>query len=254
MLCCGDLVGDPLLDVYAALDKALASIMKALTPSDTVVLLASHGMGAHYSGVEALPTLTSMVDGGLAGNTGIPNVVIPHLLSMYAAPFREQLRIFPVPNNGAYAAFRLNLKGREPKGKVEPHAADDVIGAFADALLSLREATSRTPIFRSAVRTRDAFYGPLKAQLPDLLMEWNRDHPIRRIVTPWGELENVNRGNPRTGDHTPDGMMWVLGRGTRHPVQSFMELSDLKDYILELLEFHARAQTATDDLPGMMGS
>jgi predicted AlkP superfamily phosphohydrolase/phosphomutase/2-polyprenyl-3-methyl-5-hydroxy-6-metoxy-1,4-benzoquinol methylase len=245
-------VGDPLLEVYAALDDALATVLSRLGRDDTLVLLASHGMGAHYNGVEALPALTAMVDRGLTGDTG-SNAPIPHLLSMHAAPFRSQLRIFPVPNNGAYAAFRLNLLGREPNGRLHPDAADSFVGAFTDALLALREGTSNAPIFRSAVRARDAFHGPLAAQLPDLLLEWNRDHPIRRIVTPWGDLENTDGKNPRTGDHTPEGMMWVLGRGQHRMPPASLELSELKGYILELLHTNGGARPGEPAPPWGLG-
>lgn len=205
------LVGDPLLDVYAALDNALAIVLSYLRADDNVVVLASHGMGAHYNGLEALPALTAMVDKGLAGDTSEFSCPIPPMLSMESTQFRSQLRIFPVPNNGAHAAFRLNLIGREPKGRLHPHFADHFVGAFTETMLGLREGSARSPIFRSAMRTRDVFQGPLAAQLPDLLLEWNRDYPVRRIVTPWGELENTDGDNPRTGDHTPEGAMWVLG-------------------------------------------
>lgn len=246
-------IGDPIVEVYAAIDSALATVLGRLTPSDTVVLLASHGMGAHYSGVESLTDLTSLVDHGMAGRTRIPNAPIPHLLSMRSATFREQLRIFPVPNNGAYAAFRLNMIGREPSGKLKPEAADGFLGDFTASLLSLREGTAGSPIFRSALRTAEVFDGPLQEQLPDLLMEWNRVHPIRRIVTPWGELENTDGANPRTGDHTANGMMWVLGPGADHRSRSTLELSDLKDYILELLDVHSQKRSVGDEHSRMAG-
>ncbi len=236
------IVGDPLLDVYDALDDSLATVLSRLNGDDTVILLASHGMGAHYNAVEALPGLTAMVDKGLGGDTRELNTSIPHLLSMHAEPFRSQLRIFPVPNNGAYAAFRLNLVGREPKGRLHPDAADSFVHAFTGAMLALREGKSNAPIFRSAVRTRDTFDGPFVTQLPDLLLEWSRDQPVRMIVTPWGNLENADGDNPRTGDHTPEGMMWVLGRGQLRPPPASLELSELKEYVLELLRTNSGAK------------
>lgn len=230
------IVGDPLLDVYAALDDALATVLGRLDRDDTVVLLASHGMGAHYNGVETLPALTAMIDSHLAGNAIGSTAPTPHLLSMDATPFRSQLRIFPVPNNGAYAAFRMNLLGREPNGRLHPNDAESFLSMFTAVLLGLRERTSRTPIFRSSIRPREIFDGPLATQLPDLLLEWNRENPIHEIVTPWGVLENNDGNNPRTGDHNPEGMMWVMGPRQQHHLHPpSLELSELKGYILELL-------------------
>ena len=246
-------VGDPLLDVYAALDDALGTLLSQLGRDDTIVVLASHGMGAHYNGVEALPALTAMVDNGLAGVTGESHAPIPHLLSMHTSEFRSKLRIFPVPNNGAYAAFRLNLLGREPNGKLHPDDADAFVSAFTEALLAIREGTSNAQIFHSAVRARDTYYGPFAAQLPDLLLEWNRDYPVRRIVTPWGDLENTDGYNPRTGDHTPEGMMWVLGHGQHCLSPPSLELSELKRYILELLRVNCGAKLGDPRPPARVG-
>ena len=97
------------------------------------------------------------------------------------------------------------------------------------------------------------FHGPLATQLPDLLLEWNRDHPIRRIVTPWGVLENAAGDNPRTGDHTPGGMMWVLGRGQHHLPPPSLELSELKGYLLELLDITIGARPGEPDRTERVG-
>ena len=134
----------------------------------------------------------------------------------------------------------MNLVGREPKGLLHPDATDSFLHAFTEVMLTLREGESNAPIFRSAIRTRDTFDGPLATQLPDLLLEWSRDQPVRRIVTPWGKLENSDGDNPRTGDHTPEGTMWVLGHGQHLPPPPNLELSELKEYILELLRTNSR--------------
>ena len=172
---------------------------------------------------------------------------------MHTSEFRSKLRIFPVPNNGAYAAFRLNLLGREPNGKLHPDDADAFVSAFTEALLAIREGTSNAQIFHSAVRARDTYYGPFAAQLPDLLLEWNRDYPVRRIVTPWGDLENTDGYNPRTGDHTPEGMMWVLGHGQHCLSPPSLELSELKRYILELLRVNCGAKLGDPRPPARVG-
>jgi predicted AlkP superfamily phosphohydrolase/phosphomutase len=227
-------VGDPLIDVYAGLDRALRAILAQLTPADTLIVLASHGMGPHYSGVECLTQLTSVVDHGLRGGQQ-ETIHTPHILSVDARWFRERMRIFPVPNNGAYAAFRLNIRGREPNGQVDPAAADALLDEMIQAFLSLYERSARTPIFTKAILTRDVFHGPQEAQLPDLLLEWNRSQPIRTIVSPWGEVSNTDGANPRTGDHTAEGVIWVVGPGAEVKMPSEMEMSEVNAHILKIL-------------------
>jgi predicted AlkP superfamily phosphohydrolase/phosphomutase len=227
-------VGDPLMEVYTGLDQALGSILALLSADDTLIVLASHGMGSHYSGVECLPELTSIIDHGLRKLPGIEGP-IPHLLSMDARRFREQLRIFPVPNNGAFAAFRLNVRGREPAGIVEPDATGAVLDEFVAALLSLYERDSGAPIFTTAARSHELFPGPMADQLPDLLMEWNRSHPIRTIVTPWGDVRNPDGNNPRTGDHTAHSVAWTIGAYAEVMQRSTLELSALGEEVLKVV-------------------
>jgi predicted AlkP superfamily phosphohydrolase/phosphomutase len=227
-------VGDPLMDVYTGLDRALGSILAQLSADDTLMVLASHGMGSHYSGVECLPELTSVIDHGLRKLPRIHGPV-PHLLSRDVRAFREQLRIFPVPNNGAFAAFRLNVRGREPAGLVEPDAAGAVLDDFVAASLSLYERDSGAPIFISEVRSHDVFRGSIADQLPDLLLEWNRSYPIRTIVSPWGEVHNLDGANPRTGDHTAEGVAWTVGAHADVMQRLPIELSALGEEILKVL-------------------
>jgi predicted AlkP superfamily phosphohydrolase/phosphomutase len=227
-------IGDPLMDVYTGLDRALGALLAQLSAYDTLMVLASHGMGAHYSGVECLPELTSMVDHGLR-KLPLINGPVPHLLSMNVRAFREEMRIFPVPNNGAFAAFRLNVRGREPAGIVEPDAAGAVLDEFARALRSLYERDSGAPIFTSEVRSHDVFRGAIADQLPDLLLEWNRSHPIRTIVSPWGEVRNSDGASPRTGDHTAQSFAWTVGARADAMRRSPVEISALGEEILRIL-------------------
>lgn len=234
-------VGNPLIDVYTALDRALTCILNRLSQNDTVIVLASHGMSSHYNGVDCLPELISVIDHGLRGVTH-QNINIPHLLSMDARPFREKLRIFPVPNNGAFAALRLNIQGREPAGMLNSTDALALLDHIEPVLNSLYERDTLAPIFTSVVRPRALFRGPMESHLPDLLLEWNREYPIRTIVTPYGEVINSDGDNPRTGDHTAEGMLWTLGNRASMMQESPIEVSQLKECILRVVSTFPRSR------------
>src|SRR6185436_19531560 len=47
-------IGDPLRDVYIALDAAVGRLLEAAGPDTTAVVLCSHGMGPHYDGTHLL--------------------------------------------------------------------------------------------------------------------------------------------------------------------------------------------------------
>jgi predicted AlkP superfamily phosphohydrolase/phosphomutase len=231
-------LGDPLLDTYRALDEAFRQILLRTTADDTVLVLASHGMGPHYSGVEALNSiaLTLEHEGSPGDHADELPARIPHLLSPDSADFRRQLKAFPVPNNGAFAAFRLNILGREPAGKLRPGEVDAFLRKLEAALLELRNADSGEPIFRCAVRVRDTYTGSRLHQLPDLLLEWNRASSIRRISTARSVISNSDGANPRTGDHKSDGQLWVHGSGPMtHCWPDKLQMSEVAPHILALI-------------------
>lgn len=233
-------LGDPVKDVYLALDKSVGQILKHIEPNDTVMLLATHGMGTNYNAVELLNAIVADFEYdslSLIEQNALRVSGVPHLLSYDNLDFRRVLRIFPVPNNGAYAAFRMNIKGREPHGRLTPDRSESFLQDFQNRLFALKNADTGEPIFRSSIVCKSAFCGSCSEKLPDLLVEWNRSCPIKRILTPQGVLNNSYGGNPRTGDHRADGGMWVIGQ----QVDLFksveeMQSSELSQWMMRVCE------------------
>jgi predicted AlkP superfamily phosphohydrolase/phosphomutase len=250
-----DEVGDPICDVYHALDLAVGEVVTALNPSDTLMLIATHGMGANHGAAELLNALVADFEFDAldsADQNALRSHGAPDLLSLESAEFRRRLRVFPVPNNGAYAAFRLNIVGREPEGRLAPGDADSFLREFHERLLDLRNPDTGEKLFISSVFPRDAYSGPLSVQLPDLLLEWNRSSAIKRVRTPRSTLWNTNPRNPRTGDHRPDGGLWVLGPDAEKLFRSTKAIRtpDLCEWILRLSD-SARTESGTSLLPWM---
>lgn len=81
-------------------------------------------------------------------------------------------RVFWVPNDYT-GALRVNLKGREPQGLVNPgeeyRAVCDEVTA---ALRELRHLETGRPIVRDVLRPQELWKGPYSCVLPDLLVLW----------------------------------------------------------------------------------
>ncbi len=226
-------IGDPMLDVYEAVDASVGRTL-ALAPGDArILVLASHGMGAHHDGVACFDEALERLEPSL------PHGRSPSLYGRFARlldrrvtrrwskhlrrrtghglplPTRAAGRTcFMIPNNEAWAGVRVNLVDREPHGRIRPGAE---LSAYLDALaVGLREMTNGAtgrPVFGQIVRTEDAHPGPHVAPMPDLMAEWLRDAPIPAIVSPRiGRVEGAYRGL-RTGDHREDGLAIVVGPG-----------------------------------------
>jgi hypothetical protein len=62
-------------------------------------------------------------------------------------------------------------------------------------------------------RIEDLYPGEDVSALPDLIVDWDRSAPIRRIRSAeYGRLARESIG-PRTGDHRPDGLLIARGPG-----------------------------------------
>lgn len=227
-------VGDPIRDVYVALDAALARLLAALAGNATVFVLASHGMGPHYDGTFLLRHLLQRLPSAGA-RIGRPRLVralrsvahrlprgLHRRLSPLAEPARGQLGItqrdlgrddcFQVPNNDVYGALRVNLVGREPHGTIQPGPEYEAFcERLAHDLSTFVNVDTGEPLVLRVLRTRELYPSEAVDHLPDLLVEWNRTAPVFRVHSPLtGTIRASYRGR-RTGDHRASGLLFVRG-------------------------------------------
>lgn len=238
--------GDPVRDVYQALDAALARILAAL-PSDTdVLVIASHGFRPHYDLNFLLDEMLWRIEQpwpGTRGRSGrlaagvaarLPERVRRALLRTYdptvppRVPPAATRRWFAIPNNDSVGGVRLNLVGREPSGLVPPDAADATCDRIATALRAFVDAETGAPVVTAVARTRDLYRGPNAHHLPDLLVEWNYERPVRSVRAPTaGSVAGVEPYT-RTGDHRREGLFFLRGSGVRPgPIDRRVSVMDI---------------------------
>lgn len=232
-------LGDPVEDVYAAVDRGLGALLAEVGADTTVLVLASHGMGPHYDGTFLLPEILRRLQdpassplrqrGGelLAGTwRRLPlglRARLGGLRDRVRGPLADALpstemegarRCFPVLNNDVYGAIRLNLVGREPNGRLRPGAeADAFCSELSRDLCALVRAGDGTPVVKRVLRTADLYRGPRLDGLPDLLVEWDRSAPVSAVESPrTGRVEGRFEGT-RTGDHKDAGLFVAAGPG-----------------------------------------
>jgi predicted AlkP superfamily phosphohydrolase/phosphomutase len=231
-------LGNPLLDVYQAIDDGIGRLLQCVDLRETLVLvLASHGMGPHYDATFLLDAILTRIEDPCASTAsigpspirngwmrlhhGIRGAVSPWLRPTFRrfrgrrlAELRRRRRFFAIPNNDAHGGIRINLIGRESAGLVRPgREYEELCDELRRRILELRNVETDEPVATDVHRTGAFFAGRRVDALPDLLVEWNRRSPIRRVVSPVGGLiEGVFPGT-RTGDHTPGGVLFAFGSG-----------------------------------------
>ncbi len=271
------LTGDPIREVYVAIDRAIGEILSrvdARADADTIVFfLASHGMthnvGVNFLLEEILARLgvverwpaaaaTAAADRvplrarldpvvamrGMWGRLPRPvrAALKPALLPLFESvgrgparagprplPARLDLarsRCFPHDNGGLVSGIRVNLRGREPMGLVEPgKEMEDFCRELTGDLLDVVHVASGKPMVKRVMRTASLYQGDHVDHLPDLLVEWSdeirvgskavRDDASCRVQVTSSKIGLIEGEYTycRTGDHRPGGLFAVAGPG-----------------------------------------
>ena len=251
--------GDLIREVYAALDDAVGDVLRVIEPGTTVVLLTLHGMSHTWGASILMPEIlirlgvmhraspgsafTQQETGRLLRGLRSLYRAIPEWLRRPVYQVRQRVnqqvgrgspvnldparsRCFNLHLGRAYSGIRLNLRGREPLGLLDPGTeADGFCQELSRDLLEITEPGSGRPLVRAVHRTADLFQGRHLAQLPDLIVEWNPEIPLGTTVAGTGAGSRVRATSPRiglleqvnsycrTGDHQLGGMFIARGPG-----------------------------------------
>jgi predicted AlkP superfamily phosphohydrolase/phosphomutase len=235
-------------DCYTSADEALGRVLDAAPPGARVVVFALHGMGPNDGWYEILPRLLEQIHRGSGGAPAKPGLLFRLRQALPWRLVRQVTRRIPTAWNKAlvplwsrrmhdwpgtkYFALpmdyngyvRLNLKGREQQGCVDPGDADRVIGELDSALRSFRDIESGKPVIRGTQKVDELVSptAPRRRFLPDLVVLWDPPHPVwessglvsdqfREIRWPKGR----KLASGRSGNHTPHGWYVAKGPGIR---------------------------------------
>jgi predicted AlkP superfamily phosphohydrolase/phosphomutase len=231
-------IGNPVRDVYVAMDKAIARLIERAGSDATVMVYCSFGMTRAHSGTRLLDEILLRLDGKPPRKAphkvvdGLRQVwrSLPNRLRGFLRPIRSGVweriyrrailpdhakrRFFEVKANDATGGVRINLIGREAKGLVEPGEEYDRICEQVTAnLLTFVNVDTGRPLVREVVRTDRVYRGERLDRLPDLLVHWNREGPILRVTSPTTGLIENRHLSVRSGDHAETGLVLTSGPG-----------------------------------------
>lgn len=251
-------LGDPLRDVYRQLDRSVGELAAAAGPDSRVLLYLSHGMGPHYDGTFLLDEVLRRLEGhrttsramGLAKTTrrvwhrapsGVRRLgqsVADRVFERARARDRRGRHAFVVPTNDNCAGIRLNVIGRERHGRVRPgEELRAWMSRISTALGELVEVETGHPVVREIVDAHAVFPGERAASLPDLLVRWNRDTPIRGVESPrLGRFAGI-LGDIRTGDHRPRGLLVV--DASEPPPPNPLPVAEIAGYVTQMVRAEA---------------
>jgi predicted AlkP superfamily phosphohydrolase/phosphomutase len=238
-------VGHPLRDVYAALDRGLETLL-GCAGSDTICLVFfSHGMGPNYHGGRVFQAFVdrfnqqwtgtpSAHDGSqparsASGLECLWKASIARLPVAWRKRARERLPMslrgwvymkrsqrpgrwsrmpaFALPSDG-FSALRVNLAGRDPHGRIHPgEEYRRYLAAFTEALAQSTNADTGAPVVERLFRA-DQHLDPMTMRFcADLIVWWSKATPIRAIRSPGLGLLTGEGRDLRTGEHVMRGVL-----------------------------------------------
>jgi predicted AlkP superfamily phosphohydrolase/phosphomutase len=115
---------------------------------------------------------------------------------------------FPSDFNGA---IRINLKGREPNGLVNPEEYESVCKSIADDLSELINAETGNKAVSEVLYVHKLHDGEFLDQLPDLVLKWSGNEPIRKVFSPKIGTVSGENFHERSGAHRPYGFFIASG-------------------------------------------
>lgn len=221
-------LGDPIKNLYIAIDQEIGRLIDLAGNNATIVIFAGLGMGPNYTANGLMDRILARIDrdGHLLRSrlaktfaaAGKPRMMVKlaSLIDPLITRHRySRRRFFFLPHNENSGAIRINLMGREPRGRVKPEDYDRVCRELTDIFMELRDPITRMPIVKEVVKVSDRpdYHGPFLEALPDLFVVWNRESPFNGVESSRiGRIDGAKSWG-RTGDHTPHAMLIIKRPG-----------------------------------------
>lgn len=261
------------IELYEFLDGVIGEFIERLDETSTLIVLSDHGFcGTHKTffvnhwllqrGWLALADRPAIDVGSLmmrflrqhptlyhwarATKNALP---LPALrrrrMNRRALGVRAQLRAIDWSQTRAYyingQGIRLNLRGREPMGIVEPSAYDPTVAALMDELREIRDPETNARVFARVARRTDIYAGDWVGRAADIILVENIGHDDpRKNFTASGRIgrrarDRLFRVKNIPGHHDDRGIILAMGRGIKSGVRlQNARLIDLAPTVLYL--------------------
>jgi len=258
--------------VYAALDRAVGTLVAAAGPGTVVAIVSDHGSGGASDRIVHLNR--RLAECGLLGFRSTPGrgrvARLARSAALRAVPARLQGRLLRRLPGAAgrlegmhrfhgidwartvayseeldyHPSVWLNLRGRDPEGVVAPADYEATRARVVAALAAWRDGEGRAIVER-VWRREDVYAGPFVTRAPDLLLELapldgyspsclRSDGPGATIRRLSPAEHGGGKGRGMNGAHRRDGLFVLAGDGVRPAALPAADIVDVLPTLLPL--------------------
>jgi predicted AlkP superfamily phosphohydrolase/phosphomutase len=256
---------DALLRLYKAADTGLGRLRESIGDDADLLVCSSKGFRPNTNGLDVLPKVLQGLGYQVPrrGSRGSRRIVVARsfLRALAPRPLRrkiygrvppeerdrmlEQLWIEPVDwaRSRAFAEsdfgcswIRLNVRGREPDGIVEPgDEYEHLLAELTDELLQLTHVATGARAVERVIPCEELAPGPNSGMLPDLVVDWTHEVMLDAVHHPRLGVVRERMKDLPTSEHTGDAFM--IGSGPRFRPGATTEnghLADIAPTVLHL--------------------
>ncbi|QJF50281.1 alkaline phosphatase family protein [Roseobacter ponti] len=265
---------DALRQVYIAIDRGIGDMLEQAGGDATAMVFSLHGMGVNVSRSEVMREMLSrVVEDNAPGAAAsahnkrwvdrlrilVPTSFRAKVKTRLPRILQDWLTLFWRTSNidwtrtRAFSAFsdldgyvRVNLKGRESGGIVEPGEEFEALLQKIEAgLLTYADADSGEPLVAETIRATTLFGedAEIANTLPDIMVRWAPSSAAKhhRITSSqYGEIAWPTPGRhpqARSGNHRPEGFLIAAGASVgKGAGLSGAHIMDLAPTVFSLLE------------------
>ncbi|MFY9578046.1 MAG: alkaline phosphatase family protein [Gaiellaceae bacterium] len=267
-----------LADLYIQIDEGIGRILAALPGDADLIVTSPMGMAENASRVDLLP---GMLEAVLSRNgatrarpaesrterflwqlrASIPAGARAKVAAALHGPLTREVTMrlssfgvdwsktpaFLLPSDH-FGQVRLNIRGRERDGIVEPGDADALSDEICGGLLTFRDPDGQ-PAVISVDRSQDLIGEgrPLRS-LPDLIVRWS-DRPSARVShvdsSRYGEVRRTGSGSGRSGGHRPDAWAVVVPGPSADAASGPGRVVDIASTVCSVLGVQSEALAGT---------
>jgi predicted AlkP superfamily phosphohydrolase/phosphomutase len=264
----------PLLEIYRALDDAIARLLSHANKETQVYVVSDHGMGRHtgasYHLAEWLEARGYMIRGRSRARHSLVGAGRRAARTLLPASVRERVkagigedrvgRLQASEKDSFYSSvdwqrtvaytepgrhvININLEGRNADGIVEKANYEGVCLKIMEDLSSWSDAHEQRVVDR-VVRRDQVYSGPFTERASDLYIYWN---PAANFPEPPDEVRA--RGFWWSGDHRPEGILICRGPGFQSDGEAGSRVESPTVYDLVPTMMYASGLPVPDHLDG----
>jgi predicted AlkP superfamily phosphohydrolase/phosphomutase len=252
--------------VYRAIDTAVGRIAESVPEKTTLLLVSGDGVMTNNCGWHLLPDVLTELgysappsqdeSGEKSGGLSLGSIkdMMPKKVRRLIADslpwwLRDKIgasinaaqidwsrsKAFALPTD-LEGCIRINLKGREPQGVVEPgEEYERLCQNIAADVRKLVNPETGMPVVNDVWIVHEHFEGPMADHLPDITITWHNDAPISALHSDTMGTVTGESPDPRTGTHSTRGFSLAFGDSVPAGTAASGHLTDLGPTVLALL-------------------